>query len=65
MLQWYDEAKVGIFIHLGVYSVPSFHSVWLWYGIYDPNSRDPIAVSFMKKNYRPGFTYQEFATDFK
>lgn len=27
---WYDEAKVGIFIHWGVFSVPSFRSEWFW-----------------------------------
>jgi len=25
----YDDAKIGIFIHWGVFSVPSFHSEWL------------------------------------
>jgi alpha-L-fucosidase len=25
---WYDESKVGIFIHWGVFSVPSFGSEW-------------------------------------
>lgn len=29
--QWYDDAKVGIFIHWGVYSVPSIASEWFWY----------------------------------
>lgn len=28
--RWYDEAKVGIFIHWGVYSVPSMGSEWFW-----------------------------------
>jgi hypothetical protein len=28
--QWYDEAKIGIFIHWGVFSVPSFGSEWFW-----------------------------------
>jgi len=28
--RWYDEAKVGIFLHYGVYSVPSFGSEWFW-----------------------------------
>jgi hypothetical protein len=28
--QWYDEAKLGIFIHWGVFSVPSFGSEWFW-----------------------------------
>lgn len=27
---WYDEAKVGIFIHWGVFSVPSFRTEWFW-----------------------------------
>jgi len=25
---WYDESKVGIFIHWGVFSVPSIVSEW-------------------------------------
>lgn len=28
--QWYDDAKIGIFIHWGVFSVPSFGSEWFW-----------------------------------
>lgn len=59
---WYDQAKVGIFIHWGVYSVPSFGSEWFW-----TNWRTVQAksyVDFMQQNYRPGFTYQEFANDF-
>lgn len=28
--QWYDSAKIGIFLHWGVYSVPSFKSEWFW-----------------------------------
>lgn len=27
---WYDEAKVGIFIHWGVYSVLSYKNEWFW-----------------------------------
>lgn len=26
--QWYDQAKVGIFIHWGVYSVPAASNEW-------------------------------------
>lgn len=29
--QWYDDAKLGIFIHWGVFSVPSFHGEWFWW----------------------------------
>lgn len=28
---WYEDAKFGIFIHWGVFSVPSFGSEWFWY----------------------------------
>lgn len=28
--EWYDKAKVGIFLHWGVFSVPSFGSEWFW-----------------------------------
>lgn len=27
---WYDQAKIGIMVHWGVYSVPSFGSEWFW-----------------------------------
>lgn len=28
--QWYDDAKIGIFVHWGLYSVPAFKSEWFW-----------------------------------
>ncbi|KAL5013416.1 hypothetical protein ScPMuIL_007686 [Solemya velum] len=60
--QWYDEAKLGIFIHWGVFSVPSFSSEWFWW---DWQGKPlPGVVAFMEKNYRPGFTYADFAEDF-
>ncbi|KOB75665.1 Alpha-L-fucoside fucohydrolase [Operophtera brumata] len=59
--QWYDVAKVGIFIHWGVYSVPGFGSEWFLKYL---KSGSKPHTSFMKKNYAPGFTYQEFAPMF-
>ncbi|KAB0797377.1 hypothetical protein PPYR_08371 [Photinus pyralis] len=59
--QWFDEAKFGIFLHWGVYSVPSFGSEWFWSN-WKSGNKD--IVSFMKKNYPPNFTYQDFAKDF-
>lgn len=29
--RWYDAAKIGIFIHWGVYSVPGFKNEWFWH----------------------------------
>ncbi|KAF5277101.1 hypothetical protein FQA39_LY06339 [Lamprigera yunnana] len=58
---WYDEAKIGIFIHWGVYSVPSFGGEWFWINW---KSNISYYVNFMKNNYPPDFTYQEFGKDF-
>ena len=58
---WYDEAKVGIFLHWGVFSVPSFGSEWFWYAWVN---NDTGVVDFMKKNYPPDFTYADFAPMF-
>ncbi|XP_045588452.1 alpha-L-fucosidase [Procambarus clarkii] len=56
---WYDGAKVGIFIHWGVFSVPSFGSEWFWENW--QGSHIKSYVDFMEKNYRPNFTYPDFA----
>ncbi|XP_033222211.1 alpha-L-fucosidase-like [Belonocnema kinseyi] len=58
---WYDEAKFGIFIHWGVFSVPSFGSEWFWINW---KGQDQKYSEFMKKRYPPNFTYQDFARDF-
>ncbi|XP_012938975.1 alpha-L-fucosidase isoform X1 [Aplysia californica] len=67
--QWYDDAKLGIFVHWGVFSVPSFSlsseefsSEWFWYDW--KGWRYPGVVNFMRKNYRPDFTYADFAKAF-
>ncbi|XP_005102602.1 plasma alpha-L-fucosidase [Aplysia californica] len=59
---WYDEGKVGIFIHWGVFSVPGFGTEWFWY--YWKGYKDPAFVKFMKDNYKPDFTYADFAPMF-
>ena len=60
---WYDEAKFGIFMHWGVYSVPSFYSEWFWWCW--QGQEKPECIDFMKNNYRPGFTYPDFGPMFK
>ena len=59
---WYDEAKFGIFMHWGLYSVPSFGNEWFWYFWQGEKIRK--YVDFMKKNYPPGFSYTDFAPMF-
>ncbi|XP_042148805.1 alpha-L-fucosidase-like [Ixodes scapularis] len=62
---WYDQAKVGIFLHWGVYSVPGYVSEWFWWYWMDQGSPTNKKVpQFMKDNYPPGFTYPAFAKDF-
>jgi alpha-L-fucosidase len=36
--QWYKDAKFGIFIHWGVYSVPAAENEWYPRNMYDPKS---------------------------
>lgn len=62
--QWYDDAKFGIFIHWGVFSVPGFgqFSEWFWWWWASGRQAE---VDFMKKNYPPGFKYADFAPQFR
>ncbi|KAH9508466.1 hypothetical protein Btru_055281 [Bulinus truncatus] len=60
--QWFDEAKIGIFLHWGVYSVPSYSNAWFWWFWQGIKARD--VVEFMEKNYPPGFTYADLAPQF-
>jgi len=70
--QWWGDAKFGIFIHWGLYSVPSFskvgeYSEWYWKTLLDPTRVDtgyPETMAFHEKNYGPHFVYQDFAPRF-
>lgn len=59
---WYDESKFGIFVHWGVFSVPSFGSEWFW-----KNWASNVTeyVDFVKATEVPGFAYQEYAHRFR
>lgn len=62
---WYDEAKIGIFIHWGIWSVPGAgfnESAYLWQYLKDNQTE---ASDFIQKYYPPGFQYPEFASSFK
>ncbi|XP_069125098.1 alpha-L-fucosidase-like [Argopecten irradians] len=59
---WYDEAKIGIFIHWGVFSVPSYMNEWFWYDW--KTFKNPSVINFMKQNYPPDFTYADFGPKF-
>jgi len=64
--QWFDEAKFGIFIHWGVYAVPSWApkgSYAEWYG-YAMHQKDSPTAKFHSEEYGDTFDYKEFAADF-
>lgn len=64
--QWYKDVKFGIFIHWGVYSVPSFcskgnYAEWYQHAL---NSGDTATIAFHKKKF--GNTgYYQLADQFK
>ena len=61
---WYQDAKFGIFIHWGVYSVPAFGSEW-----YPRNSyrQDTPDFKHQVETYGPQtkFGYKDFIPEFK
>jgi alpha-L-fucosidase len=69
---WFTEAKFGLFIHWGVYSVPAYRPVSPrpyetyaeWYGA-DVYGNPALRQSFHAKNYGPSFTYRDFGPLFR
>ncbi len=62
--KWYRDAKFGIFIHWGIYSVPSFGSEWYSRNMYIQGSRE---FEHHVKTYGPHkeFGYKDFIPLFK
>ncbi len=79
--EWYTNAKFGIFIHWGVYSVPAFAAVnvkdenpyaeWYWNSLtkgMDANGttgNGALTWDFHKRVYGPNFSYFDFAPMFR
>ncbi len=69
---WFNQDKFGIFIHWGVYAVPSYAPViensgdsyaeWYWHQIEEGNDK---FTSFHNKNYGKDFQYPQFEKEFK
>ena len=69
---WYTDSKFGIFIHWGVYSVPSYAPVkskgetmyaeWYWNSLNKANSS---TRKFHDRNYGAAFPYFDFAPMFR
>jgi len=70
---WFEDAKFGIFIHWGVYSVPAYrplenglyasYSEWYYAKVFDNEKNGGKA--FHEKNYGKAFEYRDFAPLFK
>lgn len=65
--QWFSDAKLGIFIHWGVYSVPAYagkegYGEWYYRGLM---VQDSNRAAFQKKVYGENFTYYDFDKLFK
>jgi len=56
---WYEDAKFGIFVHWGVYSVPAFKSEWLWWNWMGDEKKSEY-TEYMQENY-PSKSYQDLA----
>src|SRR5271166_1441772 len=62
--EWYKDAKFGIFIHWGVYSVPAFGNEWYPRNMYVPGSPE---FKHQVETYGPQtkFGYKDFIPMFK
>jgi alpha-L-fucosidase len=61
---WYDDAKFGIFIHWGVYSVPAFGSEWYSRNMYQQGSKE-FAHHVATYGPQSKFGYKDFVPMFK
>ncbi|TBW28672.1 alpha-L-fucosidase [Gramella sp. KN1008] len=65
--QWFKDAKLGIFIHWGLYSVPAYggkesYGEWFLRGI---QTKDSLRTSFLENTYGEDFTYNDFTKLFR
>lgn len=63
--QWYHQAKLGIFLHWGVFSVPSYESEWFWEQWKNTESSYDHIRSFVNHTERPSFDYTQYAARFQ
>ena len=67
--EWFEDGKFGIFIHWGVYSVPSFcdtstYSEWYQHWL-NTDSHGGKVTRFHAENYGEDFLYRDFAPMFR
>jgi alpha-L-fucosidase len=74
--QWFSDAKFGIFIHWGVYSVPAWapasadigiyakYAEWYWWRINEKSVAGKLFRDYHDQTYGKSFQYPDFAGDF-
>ncbi|KAI6529597.1 hypothetical protein MCOR10_003667 [Pyricularia oryzae] len=68
---WYNNAKFGIFIHWGIYSVPAFgntgsrqdYAEWYWKRQHEPDYRSQT-YQYHLETYGPDVEYDDFIANF-
>lgn len=67
--EWFLDAKFGIFIHWGVYSVPAWgvvgdYAEWYWSRTKSADPKHAAWGEFHRRNYGGDFDYRDFAPRF-
>ena len=74
--EWFTNAKFGIFIHWGVYSVPAWapanadigvyakYAEWYWWRTNEDSDAGKLFRAYHNKMYGEDFRYQDFAANF-
>ncbi len=62
--EWYTKARFGIFIHFGIYSVPSFSSEWYSRNMYIKDSKE-YKHHIETYGFHKNFGYKDFIPMFK
>ncbi len=75
--EWFADAKFGIFIHWGLYSVPAWapasadigvyakYAEWYWWRTNEKSPAGKLFREYHDQMYGPKFQYQDFAGSFK
>lgn len=75
---WFEDAKFGIFIHWGLYSVPAYsptvrdkvgiyerYAEHYWSRLVNPSKTQQFFIDYHNRVYGKDFKYQDFANQFK
>ncbi|KAL1715311.1 glycoside hydrolase [Schizophyllum commune] len=64
--EWFDDAKFGLFVHWGIYSVPAWtvsgtqYAEWYWYWQHNPANASSAVWTHHRETYGEEFFYDDF-----